>query len=494
MINKLKENWLLILIFLFVLFFRLIAVFQIEGFTTDAYFNIKHINYISENYKPMSYDELSYGGRDVLISPGFHYILAFFNLFLPLQFVLKFLPELFLAMLVFVVYLISMAITKNKNASLFAALISGFVPLFVERTLNGVSVYSLLLLVMFYMFYCLIKMVEDKKYVSRFVVLSFVLPLIHPTSLVFIFSIIFYIIFLVSEGMEVNNLRKEAFLFSIILILLVEFIIFKRAFLQHGFGLVNYNIPEQIIEDYFRNVTIFSLMAGVGVIPLIFGVVGIYNGVFKTKNRGVLLLTGLILSVLFLLAMKLIDFFIGLMILGIALAVLSSLGISLVYKYISITRFSKYSSYFSYFFIFLVILLSVAPSVNSARNVLEESVSDNELAVLGLIKNDPLRGVVLAGIEGGDLINVVTGKGNVMDTNFLLVDDAIDRAKNIRESFTTSSQAIALENFNKYNIKYIYLSDRVRERYNISQIEYAKIGECFEELGRGEIEAYKIIC
>src|SRR3989344_4801732 len=472
MINKLKENWLLILIFLFVLFFRLISVCQAEGFTTDAYFNVKHVDYISENYKPMTYDELSYGGRDVLISPGFYYVLALFDLILPLQFVLKFFPELFLAMLVFVVYLISMAITKNKNASLFAALISGFVPLFVERTLNGVSVYSLLLLVMFYMFYCLIKMVEDKKYVSRFVVLSFILPLIHPSSLVFIFSIIFYIIFLVSEGMEVNNLRKEAFLFSIILILLVEFIIFKMAFLQHGFGLINYNIPEQIIEDYFRNVNIFSLMASVGVIQLVFGVVGIYNGVFKTKNREVLLLAGLILSVLFLLATKLIDFFIGLMILGIALAILSSLGISLIYKYISITKFSKYSSYFSYFFIFLIALLSVVPSVNSARRVLDKSVVYDELIVLGLIRNDPVNGVVLAGIEEGDLINVVAGKGNVMDTNFLLVDDAVDRAKNIRESFTTSSQAIASENFNKYNIKYIYFSDRVKERYNISQIEY----------------------
>jgi len=187
MINKLKKNWLLISIFLLILFFRLFFVLQVEGFTTNAYFNIKQLDYINENKVPMNYDELSYGGRHVLVTPGFYYVLSFFDLFLPSQFVLKILPELFLAMLVFIVFSISMAITNNKNASLFAALISGFIPLLVERTINAVSVYSLVLPLMFYMFYCLIKMVDDKKYISYFIISSFILPLVHPSALIFVF-------------------------------------------------------------------------------------------------------------------------------------------------------------------------------------------------------------------------------------------------------------------------------------------------------------------
>src|SRR3989344_3477221 len=51
-----KEGWLLLLIFIFVLAFRLYFVFQSKNFSSDeAYFHLRHINYILENNKILFY-------------------------------------------------------------------------------------------------------------------------------------------------------------------------------------------------------------------------------------------------------------------------------------------------------------------------------------------------------------------------------------------------------------------------------------------------------
>ena len=133
-----NKNYLLIGIFLFTLAFRLYFSLQTNYFSSDdAYFNIRHTNYIIENFKPIYYDELSYGGRYVLYPPLFHYFLAIFIL---IPFALKIIPEILLASLVFFVYLIAKEITKDENAALFSALISAFIPLYISETLNQVSI------------------------------------------------------------------------------------------------------------------------------------------------------------------------------------------------------------------------------------------------------------------------------------------------------------------------------------------------------------------
>jgi asparagine N-glycosylation enzyme membrane subunit Stt3 len=138
-----KNILLLILIFLLTFAFRLYFVYQVEGFSSNAYFHIREVESISDKGSLTRFDELSYGGREILYPPIFHYFLAFFDLFFPLNFVLKVIPELLISFLVIIVYKIAKEMTKDENSALLAALISGFVPLFIGNTLNQVSVYSL---------------------------------------------------------------------------------------------------------------------------------------------------------------------------------------------------------------------------------------------------------------------------------------------------------------------------------------------------------------
>ena len=145
---KIKAKYLLVLVFLLTLGFRLFMVFSVPNFSDDtAYFYLRHIENLAENKQLIFYDKLSYGGRYVLQPPLFNIIMAllsFGNLFM-----LKLLPEIFFSFLVIIVYFISKEISNNEYSSLFAALLSGFIPVFLSNTLNVISPYSLALPLLF---------------------------------------------------------------------------------------------------------------------------------------------------------------------------------------------------------------------------------------------------------------------------------------------------------------------------------------------------------
>ncbi len=152
-----KEVKILIIIFLLTVGFNLFFIFQTPNFSSDeAYFNIRHTEYINDNIKPIVYDELSYGGRTVINTHVFHYILAFFNIFLPNAITYKVIPILLLSSLVFIVFGISKTIIKSNNASLLVAGMAGMIPTLLSTTLNQVSTYSLVIPLIFYSVYCLL--------------------------------------------------------------------------------------------------------------------------------------------------------------------------------------------------------------------------------------------------------------------------------------------------------------------------------------------------
>ena len=113
---KFKKSYLISLIFVLVFIFRLIFVFQTDTFNSDsAYFHLRHTESILENKLPITYDRLSYGGRIFIYPPIFHYILAFFSIFIPFNLVLKIIPEILISTLPLLVYLISKKVSVIIN-------------------------------------------------------------------------------------------------------------------------------------------------------------------------------------------------------------------------------------------------------------------------------------------------------------------------------------------------------------------------------------------
>ncbi|MBU4283907.1 MAG: glycosyltransferase family 39 protein [Nanoarchaeota archaeon] len=490
-----KEYIWLALIFSLVLGIRLYFAFQTPYFSEDAYFNIRQVENIRNTGWPLFKDDLSYSGRNFLFQPFFQYILAFFNLFMPLNLVCKLLPNIFASSLIFIVYLIAREITKSKGAALFSSFISGFIPIFFAETVNSVSVFSLVIPIMFFLIYSLIKINKHEKYIGYFIVSIIIIALMHPSAFLLIIALLLYLLFIRLEHLKQRRAELELIIFSTILVIWLNFVIYKNAFLVHGQFVIWQNIPKELLGQYFSQLNILNALFYIGIIPLVSGIYIIYKYIFKKKNRRIYLLMGFALSTLFLLWLRLIQLKVGLVFFGVILVLLFSKFYSDFILFIDKTRLSRYKTIFIALIFFVFIFNSIVPTISYTTRVIKETPSKNEIdAFLWLKNNSDEKDVVLASLDQGYLINAVAERKNVIDKNFLLIKDAEQRLENVRIIYTTHYETDAIPLLNKYNIKYIVLSKRSIHDYNIVDLNYRTDKKCFELVYDKEVKIYKSLC
>ena len=495
--NLFKKHKSSISLFLLVSLFYVFFAFQTEHFSSDdAYFHLRQVEKIHDSGRNIVNDPLSYGGREILYPPLFHYFLAFFAIFFPITFVLKIVPAALLGLLAVLSYLIAREITHHEQASFFAALLTGFIPLLVSQTLNQVSVYSLILPLVFYMIYCFIKMKENRTYVGRFVFLSFLLPFVHPSAFLLVLVLAFYILLIISESLSIDNLRKEAIIFCGILLILLEFLFYRNALLEHGFALFQGGIPSLLLPFYFQDVNIFLILYHLGILTIVLGCFGIFRALYRERNKNAFLLVSVVLSTLLLLLFKFIDFFGGMLFFGVAIGILSSIAFAHFFNYVSITKFAPYQTYVRVFVFVFIIAFSFVPSFFVAQKIIDTSLSDKEEAVFEWIRDStPRNSVVLADVNEGHYITSIAQRKNVLDSHFLLASKPLERLEDMKLMYLTWSEARALSLFRKYDINYIYLSKRTKQKYNFDSLVYTKNQRCFKKVQSNEkAELYQILC
>ena len=483
-----KENIILFAIFLLVVALRLFLVLQTNNFSSDdSYYNVR----IAENLidkKLIMHDVLSYGGRDVITLPVFHFILAIFKLIFSSNLVYKILPLFLISFLVFIVYLISREIIKDKRYVLLVTFMSGFIPVLVIGTLNKVSVYALLIPLIFLMIYCIMNI---KKRFNLFIVLSFILPLIHPDAFLFVFVLLFYLVLIGAEELRINKLKTEAIVFCIFLIFLIEFVIFKKAFLVNGTNIIWQNIPKDILSNYFKDTSILEIIYRVGILPVFLGIGGVVLS-FKEKNEKLFLLNALILITLLFLWLGLIQPFVGLMFLGVSLSIVSVFSLDRFFRYLKKTKFSKHGNLIYGGLIFLIILLMIVPSFLDGKKIIANSFSDDEIEGIKWLKDNTLEfSTILADLDEGHLISEIAERKNIMDTNFLLAPHTDERYRHLNSLFTNVlSEEIAGDLLSKYNVNYVYLSHRTKLKYNIKTLSYTG---CLRSVFENEqVEIFKV--
>ena len=484
---KINKILVLFLIFLLIVLTRFYFVFQTDYFHNDSYLSKRYIDNIAETGKPIFYDTLSYNGRDVLYSPVFYYIMAFFKgIFGDLA--LKLIPGLFLSLLVFIVYFSAKKLTNDNNLSLFVALMSGFIPIIFAETMNKISIYSLILPILFCLAYLFM---EFNGNIKLFLFLMFLLTLLHPSVFLFLIALIFYILILSTENLEMSKLKKELILFSIFLILFVEFLIYKKAFLEYGMSVIWGNVPYQILTHYF-NFSFLEFIYKIGILPIIFGFIGIIIAFYK-KIESSFLLISIIFSTLFLLWFRLIDAIVGMIFLAIALVIISAVGLKVMLNYLERTKLKKPKLIFYSGLIILFILTLFVPSYIDASNNLKEIPNNYEILVLEWIKDNALPDVsVLAPIEKGFLVEEIAGKRTVIDKNFLLAPDTSERYRDIETIYSTKSEVEALEIIKKYNIDYILLPVEIELKYK--GVKWLDDKHCFEQAFIGTPKVFKVVC
>lgn len=481
------------LIFFFVLIFRLFFAFQGEGYNDDsAYFVLRNVENIKETGKPLFNDELSYGGRYSLFPPLYYYFLSIMNNILG-DIAFKIIPSLLFSSLVFLVYFISKEFTEDEDSILFASLISAFIPFFISRTINNISIFSAALFIILLITLSLIKL-NNKKYLNLFMGLSILFPLIHNMAFLFILSLFIYFILLIIESKKLEIIKREAILFSLFIILVIGFLFFRDAFLLNGFKVIYQNTPSNLLQNYFSGIVIEDLILNFGLIPLLFGIFGVIYSFIKRKDN-TLFLTSMILTTSFLLVFRLINFSLAVIFLGILLSIMSSIGFESFFKYIRLTKFSGYFNSIKYSIFILILIMIVVPSYIKANESNDNVLTDNELSALLWLKEQTSEdSIIMSSHQEGNYITQIAKRKNVIDDNFMLVKNIDQRYNDVEMVFTATSQVKALQALNKYKVSYVYFSDRTKQIYNIDEIAYTD-DNCFKEVYRTEgARIYKVRC
>lgn len=490
-----KQTRILLIFFIIAIAFRLYFALQIPNFTYESYFDYRQIQSITGTGIPTFQDPLSFSGRLYLFSPFFHYILALFLIIFRTNLILKIMPNILASSLVFITYLISKKITNDKNIALFTSFTSIFIPIFITQTLNNISVYSITIPLIFLTIYSL--MSENKKSIYYTLLSIFLLILFHPSSFIIIFALLIYLILTKIEKLKTKRQEIELILFSTFLYLWINFLIYKKAFLEHGIFIIWQNLPSQILNRYFLDINIIESLFNIGWIPLIFGIYIVYKYLFKEKNKNIYLLISFVIATALLLWLRLIKFNLGLSILGITLIILSSQAYKLSLNYFKKTRISNQLKYFIMLFIAIFFITSIIPSFYFSAADSANIPSMQEIRSLSWLKSEANEeDVIMAIPKEGFLINAISQRKNIADLNFLLIENPSRVLEDIDTLFTTYYKTTALSILEKYDAKYIFFTGNARKRYNISNLKFiSEEDKCFEQIYENEkSKIYKVNC
>lgn len=480
---------ILVVLFLLAISLQIFFAFQTDTFSSDeSYFHIRQVEHITENVSPLIFDDLSYGGKYIYSPHLFHLFLAIF-VFLFGSIAFKIIPPLMVGSLIFVVYGIANRVSENKNAALFSASIVAFLPIFLNTTLNQISIKPFSILFVFLLLFFL---VDIKKYINWFIAFSIILPLIDPMNFLFMLALILYLILSKVETFRLSRLAKEAILFNILITIFLNLLQFSYVFYNHGIKAVYENIPTSSLVTYFQNLDVFLVLAGVGILVILLGVFGFTFGFLRENKPAIYLLSSVIITEIILLLLKLSSFVEGLFYLGIAFTIMASLSFLFLENYLNITKFVKIKSLIILVFVIIVLGSVIVPAYITANQIVEESVTADELAgFIWLNENTLNDSVILANIDEGHKITALAERKNVIDTNYLYSENRYD---DVTLVFKTISQIKARFVLDKYGVDYFYVSKRALDSYGLENLNYID-DTCFnKEFENEEVQIYKYTC
>ncbi len=448
----------------------------------EAYFSLRYAGHIKENFTPLSRDELSYGGRSIEEPFLFYYLLSASSYIHPVS--AKVIAALIVASLVLIIFFISNSFV-SKGLSLIPALFAAFTSVLFK--INIISTYIFGFLLLFLLIYSFGR-INDKKFLYLFLALSLILPLSSFLSIFYIFAVLVFILIAAIEGKKLSALEWEASIFSVFVNVLVLLLLFRNSLLTYGPSFIWQNIPSEILAEYFRTFAPIEAIGNIGIASLVIGTIGF---VFSFRDKSSLMLSSFFIATMTFLWLKLIPFNIGLILLSLSLAVLSSISLKVFSPYIKETKFSKFRNIIVIVIFVVAILSSAIPAVLALVNY-ESEISDVSFKAISSLEKSNI--TILATYEFGHAITF-TGNRNVADSLFLLAPQAENRIKDIRIAYTSQSETPVLEIMRRYGVDYIILDEYTREKFKIEELSYLSDKKCFSNVYNEEkVKIYRFKC
>ncbi|MGV8150881.1 MAG: hypothetical protein ACP5NV_04085 [Candidatus Woesearchaeota archaeon] len=474
-----QEFWVAA-IFVVVLAVRLIIAFQSQFFNYEAYFDLRQVQSIKDTGLPLYNDNLSYGGKSQLFAPMHYYILTFFGLFISPEVAAKILPNVLASLIVIVSFFIALKITKSPKISLLTSFMTGFIPIFFFD-INRISIDYLSVLLMLGIIYCIFR-INEKKYVDYSLILIFILVLTTPLALVLIVGLLFYLLLMKLEDNHIEMKELEIILFFAFLTVWVNLLIYKNAFLNHGFMVIWQNTPTQLLNNFFGKLTLLESLYTISIIPLLLGLYGFYLAFHEEKNKEVMLLTGFGIAIFLLMWFRLMNIVTSLMLLSLMLVLISSFALKRVSLFVEKTKIHKYEQIFLGIFMVLFVATSVLPSIYIGLEKSKDTPNIGDVVVLEWASQGTSKtSTISSTLQEGHLVAYYSQRKNIMDENYLLTPNIDQRYKDLEKIYTTQFQIEAVTNLNKYDSKYIFFTDNARREYDIHNLSYLQ-GECFEKI------------
>ena len=477
-------------IFVFVLTIRLLFAFSLPNFTYESYFHLRQVEEIVQTGFPQYQDALSYGGRTYIFLPLFHYVMALFTLLFPLSLVAKIMPNVLLALLIPLAYLMSRQITKDEIAGLLSAFTIGFLPvIFVTNTFTPLTLFYPLLFLTMYAFL----RIQEKRYLFLYITSFFLLALTSPAAFLVMIGFGIYLLLSYTERKVVQRAEVELILFSLFLYVWIEFLFFKNSLIQEGVLFIWQNIPASILINYFAPVSISTAVIGISIIPLITGLYVVYKSLFEWKSSALYFLISIVISTTILAFLRLVETEIALALGGMAVSILFALFYENI---ITLMRKTKWSHHSSQVGVLLAVAVLVTTGIPAVVAVLHQEMPTIEEmnAFQWLAENTPERTTIAAPLEEGHLVTGIAERKNIMDDNFALMDDVDKRFRDINYLFTTPFQTLAISIFDDYDVDYLILTPRAKKVFNVTVLPY-RGSTCFEKIyGLDNITIYNSKC
>jgi hypothetical protein len=471
-----------IAVFLLVLAVRLFAAFQTPYYSSDeSYLHVRAVESILEGKLPWN-DPLGYGGRTLIISPLFDAILALFSLMMPIDLVLKIIPNIFSSLLVIPAFLISYKITKITWISLSSALLASLVPAFFSNTFNQVTPLTLAIPTFFFLAYAWLR-VPEKTWVIIFLSLLLFFVFLHPLSIIFVLSIGIYITFTALEQ-NATTAEYELGLFSIFFTLWAQFLLYKKLIIFHGISVIWQNIPKELLSSFYSQITMWDAIWQIGIAPLTGGTFALYKTAFKKQKETQLLFSITLVSIV-ILWFKLIDFTTGFMLLGITLTLLFAQRTSYFVKFIHETKIAKYCAIIMTILLLSALSTVVYPDYIDTKKQLANTITQEEISVLtGLRDETSQNATIIAPPTYGNYITAIAQRKNVIDKYYFLIPEINERYKDVMRLYKTSFETEAVELFDKYSATHLIVPPGMKD------VKYAD-SKCFKRIHATNIIVYE---
>ncbi len=485
-------NSFLISLCVITLLLRLYLAFSVQTFTYDSYFHIRQIESIHNTGFPLVHDTLAKDNSPIVFSPVYDYVLAFFSFFAPSFYIFKIIPNLFLVLAIIPFFFLTREIVRNEILALISTGFFAFIPFVIGKTVFSISIISLFLPLLLFLFYSIVKMRETFHFQIA-IILLFAISFLTPLSLILIPIFWLYYLILKLERIPEREKEQELIIFATFFIILAQIIIYKKAMLLHGLEIFSGNVPLLVMHSYFWNTNLLGVIYAIGIIPFLLGISAVYMFSFSEKERITSLLISLATVTAILLLLRMIPIITGVILLGVGICILSVTALENIFIYFRKTQFSRYTIFFFGIIIFIFFLTSILPGIKLAKN--ELVVSPEEIETLQWIKEQvPPNEKILAHPKDGFLIQTIGLHKPVIDENYLLVGDSDILYQNVISAFTTKFETEATEIFDRYNITYIYISPNVFLEFGILEPDYLKDTRCFEKKFEKNESIYKIKC